>query len=155
MVLRVGVENSGDPFGASVRVRETRGGAEALFATAAKAELRRGRSAFDVLLAPGDPSAGTALEVVRLHGGTGVGGNDAGEVVFRGALSRALRPLARGQRLVVTVGEMPVPVRGDERARVWALSPRELPASSEAYGSVAALVCGEVGRLDGAGPGPR
>jgi len=137
--LRVTVENSGDAFPASVRVHETRGGADALFVVAAKAELGRGSNAFDVLLAPGGPSAGTTLEIMRLRGG-------AGEVVFRSALGRVLRPLARGERLLVTVGEMPVPLRVDGRRRVWALAPRELPTATEAYDSVDALVIGGAAR---------
>ncbi len=137
--LRAWVENSGDAFTASVRVRETRGGTETHFVVAERAEIAPGRSAFDAFITPGDPSAGTTLEIVRLQGG-------AGEVVFRSALSRILRPLARGERLIVTVGEMPVPLRGDERMRVWALAPRELPAEPEAYSSVNALVIGGAAR---------
>jgi hypothetical protein len=144
MVLHVTVENSGDAFGASVRVRETRGGVDALFVATRRAELRRGANAFDVLLAPGDPSAGTALEIVRLR--DGMAGRDAGEVVFRSALSRYLRPLARGERLIVTVGETAVPIRGDEGSRVWALARREMPTSPEAWASVDALVIGAVAK---------
>jgi hypothetical protein len=142
--LRVTVGNSGNAFTASVRVREARGGRETHYIAARRVELRRGPNPFDVLVAPGDPSAGTALEIVRLR--DDLAERDAGEVVFRSALSRVLRPLARGERLFVTVGEMPIPVRGGEHARVWALGSRELPTIQEAYGSVDALVIGSARR---------
>jgi len=138
MTLRVEVDNSGDPFMASVRVRESRGGAETLFHSAGPRELARGTNSFDILLAPGDASAGTTLEIADRS-------NDD-KVVFRSPLSRILRPLARSERLFVTVGAMPVPVRGDGGARVWAMEPGDMPTGREAYGPVDALVIGAMAR---------
>jgi len=138
MTLSIGVGNGGDPFVAEIRVRESRGGAETLFHGSGPRELARGSNAFDIPIAPGDASAGTTLEIVDL--------SDSDKVVFRSALSRILRPLARAERLFVTVGAMPAPFRMDEGARVWAMEPGDMPTGREAYGPVDALVVGSAPR---------
>ncbi len=135
MVLKVTIENPGEPFLGAVRVRETRGGRETFFVGAERTELRRGTNSLDILVAPGGPAAGSSLEIVRLD-------NDgaAGEVVFRGDLWRILNPLGADERLVLGVGLRAFPAQLAPDSAVWSVDPRGLPARTEAYAAVDLVV---------------
>ncbi|MHC4506420.1 MAG: hypothetical protein ACYTFI_24255, partial [Planctomycetota bacterium] len=141
MVLKVTIENRGPPFAASVHVRETRGRRETLFLGAARTELRRGTSALDLVLAPGGPAAGATLEIVRLGPG-----EDSREVVYRGDLSRVLKPLGTGQALVLGVGLHAFGAHLVPGSVVWSIDPRESPERAEAYAAADLTVVEEAGR---------
>jgi hypothetical protein len=134
------VENRAEPFAASVRVRERRSGEGTLFIAAARGPLRAGVNSFDVPVAPGGPVAGTSLEVAR-RGDGGIEG-----VVFRGDLTRVLRPLGAEERLVLAVGLSSFPVATERPAAVWGLEPEELPRRPEAYDAVDLIVVEEAAR---------
>ena len=141
VLLKITIQNDGEPFEADVRVRETRSGGEALFRGPARITLAKGANSIEILAAPAGGAAGTVLEVLRLPADEGEG---EGEPVFRGDLTRVLLPLGRGEEFLVAVGVEACPLPD---VFVHAVTePRDLPVSSDAYASVDIVVLERVRR---------
>ena len=143
VMLNIAIENSGEPWRANVSISETRVGGSAVFGGEDVVTLAKGSNSFSILAALGGLTAHATLGITRCRT---EGDVSKGRLVYRGDLTRVLRPLGPNERLLLAAGVEAFPL--PEGFVHCVLDPRTLPSTPHAYAAADVVVIERIRRDD-------